>query len=383
MLEGLRVYQVGGSVRDRLLGLAADDQDFVVVGATPEELVSRGFRSVGKDFPVFLHPISGEEYALARTERKQGPGYHGFSFDAGVEVTLEEDLARRDLTINAMALDAEGQLIDPYNGRLDLQAGCLRHVTEAFREDPVRILRLARFAARFSDFDIAPKTRELCRQMVQSGEVDHLVPERVWQEMSRAMMQKSPSRFFDVLREVGALASVSPELADLLGYPAGGRLPLRALDGAARLGAPLPVRYAVLVCSIPDSLESLARRLRVPSACRDMAELVAACCSPINQVKTLDAETALAVLQRLDVFRRPERMKDVLLACQADAMAREDGTGDANVYPPAQCWEALLQAASSVDGGRLHRQGLRGAEVAQALKKQRLEAIETVLNNGG
>ncbi len=379
LLQGLAVYQVGGSVRDRLLGQSAEDQDFVVVGATPEELLNRGFRSVGKDFPVFLHPVSGDEYALARTERKQAPGYHGFSFEAGSDVTLEQDLARRDLTINAMALDVDGNLIDPYHGRLDLQAGCLRHVTDAFREDPVRILRLARFAARFSDFDIAPKTGELCREMVQSGEADHLVPERVWQEMSRALMHDDPSRFFDVLREVGALNRVAPELSDLLSDPARAHRHLIALDCAAQLGAALPARYAALVCTManPAQLESLGQRLRLPTACRELAVLAAACRQTVNDVDRLSAETALGVLQRVDVFRRPERMADLLLACQADAMARAGGAMES--YRPAECWERLLKAAASVDGGSLHQEGLRGLEIAQALKNRRLEAIERVL----
>lgn len=380
LLEGLCVYQVGGSVRDRLLGLSADDQDFVVVGATPQELLNRGFRSVGKDFPVFLHPVSGEEYALARTERKQGRGYHGFSVNAGADVTLEEDLARRDLTINAMALDADGRLIDPYNGRLDLQAGCLRHVTDAFREDPVRILRLARFAARFSHFEISSKTRALCREMVQSGEVNHLVPERVWQEMSRALMHDAPSRFFEVLREVGALDTVSPELAGLFLDPVRAHLGLLALDCAAKLRAPLPVRYAALVCTIPDRLDRLANRLRLPTACRELAVLFAACRQAIHEVNELDPESILSVFQRLDVFRRPERMTDVLLACQAHAMARQGGA--VMVYRPAERWQVLLEAALSVDGGSLYREGLRGLEVARALKSRRLEAIGNVLNKG-
>jgi len=380
LLKGLRVYQVGGSVRDHLLGLPADDQDFVVVGATPQELLNRGFRSVGKDFPVFLHPVSGEEYALARTERKQGRGYHGFSFNAGAEVTLEEDLARRDLTINAMALDADGKLIDPYNGRLDLQAGYLRHVTDAFREDPVRILRLARFAARFSDFEIAPRTRELCREMVQCGEADHLVPERVWQEMSRALMHESPSRFFDVLREVGALKSVSPELVELFSDPLRARRSLLALDGAAKLKAPLPVRYAALVCAIPERLDSLANRLHLPTACRELAVLVAACRRSIHQVDELDAEAVLGILQRLDVFRRPERMTDVLLACQADAMAFEGGA--VRVYRPAERWQGLLRAASSVDGGSVYREGFRGRDVSRVLESRRLEAVRIAQAKG-
>jgi len=377
LLQGLSVYQVGGSVRDRLLGLPAEDHDFVVVGATPEELLDRGFRSVGKDFPVFLHPVSGEEYALARTERKQGHGYQGFVFHAEADVTLEEDLARRDLTINAMALSPDGKLVDPYHGRLDLQAGCLRHVTDAFREDPVRLLRLARFAARFSHFEIASKTRALCRDMVQSGEVEHLVPERVWQEMSRALMQETPSRFFDVLLDVGASESLFPELADLFRDPQDARVRLRALESAAKLGAALPVRYAALVCTIPDRLEALADRLRLPTACRAFAHLVATFRLDIQKAEGLDAETVLGVFQRVDAFRRPERMSDVLLACQADAMAQEGGAEA--VYEPRERWQGLLRAASSVEGGDLYREGFRGREVARVLESRRLQAIRIAL----
>jgi len=376
------VYQVGGSVRDRLLGLVPGDRDFVVVGAGPQELVRRGFRAVGRDFPVFLHPDTGEEYALARTERKQGRGYQGFVFHTGSEVTLEQDLARRDLTINAMALAPDGQLVDPYNGRLDLQAGCLRHITDAFREDPVRILRLARFATRFEAFEIAAKTLNLCREMVENQEVSHLVPERVWQEMSRAMMHQRPSRFFDVLREVGALGVVLPEIDALFQDPVEARKQFRALDIAADLNADLPVRFGVLVSRVtgaPSAIEQLAERLRVPRDCRQMACLVSALKEDIEAVFQLDAPDVLNVLRRLDVFRKPGRMADMLLACRADKLAGCDRSDDP--WPQAEIWRGVTAAARSADGGALHRAGLRGRELADALQSERIERIAAVLED--
>lgn len=381
-LQGLQVYQVGGSVRDRLLGLPAGDRDFVVVGVGPEEMVRRGFRPVGQDFPVFLHPDSGEEYALARTERKQGHGYRGFVFRTGPEVSLEEDLARRDLTINAMALDSHGCLIDPFHGRLDLQAGRLRHISDAFREDPVRILRLARFATRFSGFEIAPRTLELCRAMVQSGEVEHLVPERVWQEMSRALLHDAPSRFVEVLRETGALAVILPEVDAVLKRPDKGWGTLLALDQAAQLGADLAVRFALLVRGVEDdggAIEALSRRLRVPSDCREMAELVGALGTQAHAVAQLVPDEILQVLERLDVFRRPQRLARFLLACEADYRASRPGPD--TPYRQAEVWRKAAAAARAVDGGSLARQGLEGSEIATALRQQRLAQIaELVLD---
>lgn len=379
-LQGLTVYQVGGSVRDRLLDLPAGDRDFVVVGVGPEELVRRGFRPVGRDFPVFLHPETGEEYALARTERKQGHGYRGFVFRTGAQVSLEEDLARRDLTINAMALDPDGRLIDPFHGRLDLQAGRLRHISEAFREDPVRILRLARFATRFDTFEIAPRTLELCREMVRSGELEHLVPERVWQEMSRALMHQNPSRFVDVLREVGALAVILPELDALFARPETGWGMLMSLDRAAELGADLAARFAVLVAGIEDaagSIRALSKRLRVPAACRDMAELVGTLRAKAHDVGQLDPTEILQVLEQVDVFRRPERLQGFLLACRSDYAGRPGAEG--KDYRQAEIWRTAAAAAGTVEGRALAEKGLSGEAMAEAIRGERITRIADAL----
>jgi tRNA nucleotidyltransferase (CCA-adding enzyme) len=380
-VEGLTVYQAGGSVRDRLLGLVPGDRDFVVVGAGPEELVRRGFRPVGRDFPVFLHPETGEEYALARTERKQGRGYQGFVFQTGPEVTLEQDLARRDLTINAMAVASDGQLVDPYNGRLDLQAGCLRHITDAFREDPVRVLRLARFATRFEEFEIAAKTLNLCRGMVENKEVSHLVPERVWQEMSRALMYLRPSRFFDVLHEIGALGIILPEIEAVFADQTQARYRFRALDVAAELNANLPVRFAVLVCGIknaPAAIDELAKRLRVPGDCRKMACLLSDLRDDVVAVFERDASQVVQVLRRLDVFRKPDRLSDLLLACLAGERARGQTTNQP--WTQAELWHKAAEAARSVDGGALHRSGLRGRDVAEAMQSEQIRRISAVLD---
>lgn len=408
-LAGLEVYQVGGSVRDRLMGLEAGDRDFVVVGSSPEDLRRRGFRPVGRDFPVFLHPETGEEYALARTERKQGRGYHGFVFHTGPEVSLEDDLARRDLTINAMALSDQDELIDPFNGRLDLELGVLRHITEAFREDPVRILRLARFATRFQRFSIAERTVDLCRQMVREGEADHLVPERVWQEMSRALMHDRPSRFINVLDQTGALAVVLPEIAALFGIPQSsrhhpeidtGRHTLMVLDRAAELGGDLPVRFAALVHDLgkartpPDHwpahhghehlgvpmIRALCQRLRVPNACRDLALLVGEFHLQIHRAAELKPATLVRLLERLDLFRRPERLEPILLACQADYSGR---LGRENrPYPQAARVRQALRAAAAVGARHLVEQGLDGAALGQALHAERVERVRAALASG-
>ena len=401
-LSGLEIYQVGGSVRDRLLGLPAGDRDFVVVGSSPEELRRRGLRPVGRDFPVFLHPETGEEYALARTERKQGRGYHGFVFHTGPEVSLAEDLARRDLTINAMALSAQGELIDPCNGQKDLQQGILRHVSEAFREDPVRVLRLARFATRFGHFRIAAHTLKLCRDMVANGEVEHLVPERVWQEFSRALMHDQPARFISVLHEMGALPVVLPELAALFGVPQSaarhpdsdaGRHALLVLDRAAELGGDLSVRFAALVHDLgkagtasaagpaPPGEESLGlrlignlcQRLRVPAPCRDLALLVAECHRQVQQVNALEAAAVVRLLERLDLFRRPQRLTPFLLACQAadgGLMGRPDRS-----YPQGERLRRAYAVAAAVEAGPLMQRGLSGAELGQALHATRVEQV--------
>ena len=405
-LSGLSVYQVGGSVRDRLLGLPAGDRDFVIVGSTPEALQQRGFRPVGRDFPVFLHPETGEEFALARTERKQGRGYRGFVFQTGPEVTLEQDLIRRDLTINAIAVSPEGQLVDPFNGVGDLKAGLLRHVSDAFREDPVRILRLARFATRFADFEIADHTLALCREMVDDGEVAHLVPERVWQEMSRALMHERPSRFVRVLRETGALAVILPELDALFGVPQParyhpeidtGRHVLMVLDQAAALGGDLPVRFAALVHDLGKALtpedqlpahhghekrglvpiRAVCERLRVPNDCRELALLVGELHLKIHQVVQMRAAKVLDLLERIDAFRRPERLRSVLLACRADYTGRAGRTETA--YPQADLLQRAAEAAGEVEGRELAAQGLVGAEIAHALRQARIERIRDVL----
>src|SRR5688572_22276292 len=289
----MKIYEVGGAVRDELLGLPVKDRDYVVVGATPEEMVDLGYRAVGKDFPVFLHPETKEEHALARTERKTARGYHGFEFYAAPDVTLEQDLARRDLTINAIARDEDGTLIDPFNGEEDLSAGILRHVSPAFAEDPVRILRVARFAARFG-FDIAPETLELMRAMVEGGEADALVSERVWQELARGLMEKRPSRMFEVLQECSATAKVAPEIAALLEDPERGQAALDALDAAAASEEPLEVRFAALVREQdPYAVEALAERLRIPAAVRELALLGSRHANSILDAEELAPEALL------------------------------------------------------------------------------------------
>ncbi|MEO7245307.1 MAG: multifunctional CCA addition/repair protein, partial [Rubrivivax sp.] len=344
----MQVYEVGGAVRDRLLGRAASDRDWVVVGATPQQMVDAGYRPVGRDFPVFLHPETGEEYALARTERKSAPGYHGFSFHADPSVTLEQDLARRDLTVNAIAQAADGALIDPFDGAGDLRRRVLRHVSDAFTEDPVRLLRLARLAARFADFTIAPETLALARRMVDDGEVDHLVAERVWQELARGLMEAAPARLLEVLREVGALARLLPEVQRLWGVPqraehhpevdTGVHLGM-VLTQCARLAAPLTVRWACLVHDLGKGTtpreqwprhighearsvalaRALGERLRVPNDCRALAETVAREHGHVHRSGELGAAALLRLLERCDALRRPERFAEALLACECDA----------------------------------------------------------------
>jgi len=399
----MKVYAVGGCVRDRLLGMPVADRDWVVVGATPAEMIAAGYRPVGRDFPVFLHPGSGEEYALARTERKTAPGYHGFTFHAAPDVTLEEDLARRDLTINAMALDDAGRLIDPFGGRADLQARVLRHVGPAFAEDPVRILRVARFAARLPEFRIAGETMQLMRRMVEAGEVDALVPERVWQELSRGLMEKRPSRMFEALREAGALARLLPEIDRLWGVPqradyhpeidTGVHLML-VLDASARLGAQLPARWAALLHDLgkgatprdewprhlghEESGVELARavneRLRVPNDCRDASIVAAREHGHIHRALQLDAAALLRLLERCDALRRPALLAQVLDACEADARGRTGHEDDP--YPQRGRILAALDAARAVDAGAIAAGvGPDGRRIAQALHAARAAAI--------
>ena len=393
-------------MRDSLLGLPVRDRDWVVVGATPEALVARGFLPVGRDFPVFLHPETREEYALARTERKTARGYHGFAFNADPEVTLEQDLARRDLTINAIAQDENGTLIDPYGGQNDLRASRLRHVTQSFREDPVRVLRLARFAARFSDFAIAPETLTLVREMVQAGEVDALVAERVWQELSRGLTEAKPSRLFDVLRTCGALNALLPEVDALFGVPqrpeyhpevdTGAHL-MMVLDMAARLGASLPVRFACLCHDLGKAttpkdelprhigheersvklLRKLCDRLRVPVECRELAEVVAREHGNIHRSGEFGAAALVRLLERCDAFRKPQRFAEVLLACECDARGRL-GLDEAP-YPQRGRLAQALATARSVATNLIAEDalatGTSGQKIGEMIQKARIQAV--------
>ena len=402
----MQVYEVGGAVRDALLGRPVHDRDWVVVGATPQTLVDAGYLPVGKDFPVFLHPQTREEYALARTERKSAPGYRGFRVHADADVTLEEDLARRDLTINAIARAPDGTLIDPFGGQRDLADRVLRHVTDAFREDPVRILRLARFAARLSDFQIAPETLALMRQMVADGEVDALVAERVWQEIARGLSEVRPSRMFEVLREGGALARLLPEVDRLWGVPqdvqyhpeidTGVHL-MQVLDMSARLQAPLAVRFACLTHDLGKGttpadrlprhighearsvrlLQDIADRLRVPTDCRELAEVVAREHGNIHRSGDLSAPALVRLLERCDAFRKPARFSDILLACECDARGRL-GKHEAP-YPQRSRLLAALVAAQSVDTTAVFLQaraaGVEGSGIGQWIHAARVAAV--------
>ncbi|WP_202636864.1 multifunctional CCA addition/repair protein [Rugosibacter aromaticivorans] len=388
----MKIYAVGGAVRDELLGLPVKDHDWVVVGTTPEAMQAQGFVPVGRDFPVFLHPRTHEEYALARTERKTAPGYTGFIFHADSAVTLEEDLRRRDLSINAIAKGDNGTLIDPYGGRADLAAKVLRHVSPAFAEDPVRILRVARFAARFSDFTLAEETLTLMQQMVTGGEIDALVPERVWQELARGLMEATPSRMFAVLDACGALDKLLPELAALKDVPQRADFHpeidtfvhvMMVIDMAARLAAPLPARFSALTHDLGKGLTPadvlprhpgheqksvallapLCDRLRVPSDCREVARLVARYHGSIHRVDELRPTTQLELLEACDALRRPERFLQILLACEADYRGRLGW--EARAYPQAHAWQAALAAVRTVDAGAIARELMQHTEAAQ------------------
>lgn len=394
-------------MRDALLGLPVNDTDWVVVGATPEEMIAAGYLPVGKDFPVFLHPHTREEHALARTERKTGRGYHGFAFHASPDVTLEQDLARRDLTINAMAQAEDGALIDPYGGQQDLRRKLLRHVTEAFREDPVRILRVARFAARFHGFALAPETLELMRAMVREGEADHLVPERVWQELARGLMEEKPSRMFEVLRACGALERILPEVERLWGVPQRadyhpevdtGVHNMMVLDMSARLAAPLPVRFACLTHDLGkgttpadilprhlgheqrsvDLLREVCQRLRVPNESRELAEVVAREHGGIHRSDEHGAAAIVRLLERCDGFRKPERFDQVLLACECDARGRLGL--EERPYPQRARLMAALNAARAVDtaviAAQAREQGLSGEQIGQRIHQARVAAVK-------
>jgi tRNA nucleotidyltransferase (CCA-adding enzyme) len=405
----MKAYVVGGAVRDALLGRPHADQDWVVVGASPEEMVQAGFTAVGRDFPVFLHPTSKQEYALARTERKTAPGYRGFTFHADPAVTLEQDLARRDLTLNAMAFDEDGTLIDPHGGRHDLEAKVLRHVSPAFAEDPVRILRLARFAARLHDFSVAPQTMALARRMVDAGEADALVPERVWQEVARGLMQARPSRMLQVLHDTGALARLMPEVDCLWGdaptqdEPPAQRL-LRTLDICAGLGCTLPQRFACLGQAVDagragtvveasaaagrakdlPKLEALCRRLRVPAPCRELALLVAHECPAVDRCGSMGATDLLQLFERCDALRRAQRFDAMLLACECIAL----GAGGLQQAAAAQRarLQLLLRHALQVDTRRIATQavaqGIAGPDIGLAIHDARLEAISVGLGLG-
>ncbi len=417
-LPTMQTYLVGGAIRDALLGQSGSDRDWVVVGGTPEQMVAQGFVPVGRDFPVFLHPETHEEYALARTERKSAPGYRGFAIHSSPEVTLEQDLARRDLTINSIAaparvVDVAGtfdlnrvELIDPWQGQRDLQSKVLRHVTCAFREDPVRILRTARFAARFADFTVAPATMTLMREMVAAGEADVLVPERVWQELARGLMEAKPSRMFEVLRECGALAVLLPEVDRLWGVPQcaehhreidTGVHVMLVLDMSARLSAPLAVRFACLTHDLGKGttpanvlprhigheqrsaqlLRDVCERWRVPVEARELADVVAREHGNIHRSTELDATALVRLLERCDAFRKPARFGQVLLACECDARGRL-GMQE-QPYRQRQRLLTALAAAQSVATAPIatHARlaGATGPRIGGAIQRARIQAV--------
>jgi tRNA nucleotidyltransferase (CCA-adding enzyme) len=407
----MRAYIVGGAVRDGLLGLPVQDHDWVVVGATPDDMLAQGYRPVGKDFPVFLHPETHEEYALARTERKTAPGYRGFVFHTSPDVTLEDDLVRRDLTINAIARAEDGSLVDPYGGQRDLQAKVFRHVSDAFAEDPVRILRVARFAARFPGFTVAPETNALMRRMVEQGEVDALVPERVWQELARGLMEQAPSRMFEVLRACGALARIMPELDALWGVP---QPPLHhpeidtgvhmmlVIDYAASRGHELAVRFAALMHDLgkgitpPEQwpahhgheglglklIDALCKRLKVPTECRDLALMTAREHGNVSRALVLRSNTIVTLFERCDAFRKPQRFAQMLLAAECDFRGRGGPADDfaGKPYPqPAHLLRAL-QAARAVDAGAVAaRYADKPARIAAAVHAARVSAVKATL----
>jgi tRNA nucleotidyltransferase (CCA-adding enzyme) len=409
----MKIYAVGGAIRDDLLGKPVQDRDYVVVGATPEQMAAQGFRPVGRDFPVFLHPETHEEYALARTERKTAAGYHGFQFFYAPDVTLEEDLARRDLTINAMAREVSpdgaliGPVIDPFDGQRDLQARVFRHVGRAFVEDPVRILRLARFAARFDDFAVAPETHALMQRMVAAGEADALVPERVWQEMSRGLMEQRPSRMFELLRDCGALARVLPEVDRLWGVPQRadyhpevdtGVHVMMVIDYAAARGYALPVRFAALTHDLGkadtpadvlprhighegrsvDLLKPLSERMRVPNDCRDLAVLVAREHGNVHRVMDMGPAALVRLLERCDALRKPARFAEALQACEADLRGRLNF--ETAPYPQAERLRDALVAARAVDAGAIAQQSAHAPEqIKDAVHAARVRAVDQAI----
>jgi len=402
----MQTYVVGGAVRDELLGFDVKDKDFVVVGSTPEAMIAAGFKPVGKDFPVFLHPKTRDEYALARTERKTAKGYKGFVVHASPEVTLDEDLARRDLTINAIAKSDDGQLIDPFNGLADLQSKTLRHVSDAFAEDPVRILRAARFAARFTEFTVAPETITLMRNMVDAGEVDALVSERVWQELAKGLTEAKPSRMFDVLRACGALRKILPELDRLWGVPQPaqhhpevdtGIHVMMVLDYAASQNFSLPIRFAALMHDLGKGttpvdilpkhigheersfnlVKDVCKRLKVPNDCKELAQIVAKFHGKLHQSLQMKPSTLLSFLIELDAIRQPARFKDFLKACEADSRGRAGL--ESCPTPAADFLGKVLEAASSVDAGAVASAFTEPEQIKSAVFEARLAAVKLVI----
>ncbi len=408
----MQTYLVGGAVRDRLLGLPVTERDWVVIGATGDDMEARGFQRVGRSFPVYLHPDTQEEYALARTETKTGPGYRGFDVSAEPHVTLEQDLARRDLTINAIAQSEDGQLVDPYGGSRDLKNRVLRHVSDAFREDPVRVLRAARFAARFNDlgFQLAKETLQLMRDMVAAGEIDTLIPERVWKETQRALSETRPDIFFQVLRDAGALKIIYPEIDALFGVPQPkhwhpeidtGEHTLMVLLDAAQRNCSGEVRFAALVHDLGKAttprdqwpkhigheqrsvklIKKLCARIGVPNRFRDLAVLVARYHTTCHRAAELRSETVLKILEALDAFRRPRRLDEFLAACTADARGR---TGhDKDEYPQGKIFTTALDAARQVRADNLVEQGLKAEALGAAIRKARIAAIRNATGKSG
>ena len=397
----MQIYQVGGAVRDELLGIEVKDRDWVVVGGTPEEMSALGYKTVGRDFPVFIHPESGEEYALARTERKTGPGYRGFSFDTSAEIALEQDLQRRDITINAIARDENGNLIDPFNGRKDLEHGIIRHISDAFAEDPLRVLRVARFAAQFG-FLIAEKTLALLKEISATNELHTLAPERIWTETEKALQTIQPRRYFEVLRECNALAALFPEIDRLFGVPQPERYhpeidcgihTMMVLEQATTLTSDPEVRFAALVHDLGKAttpqeiwpshhghgergvelINKLCERLRIPNRYRELATVVARYHLNCHRVEELSPRVVVGKLEGLDAFRRPERFDKFLLACEADARGRK-GKENQN-YPQADLFRKYREACLSVDTKSLDIQGLEGTQIAEHIRARRIEAI--------
>lgn len=404
VLDGLEVYLVGGAVRDRLLGLPVKDHDWVVVGSTPKQMESRGFKPVGQEFPVFLHPETKEEYALARTERKTKPGYKGFEFNTSADITLEQDLSRRDLTINAIAQTPEGKVIDPFGGQRDLQARVLRHVSAAFSEDPVRVLRVARFRARFN-FDIAPETWTLMKTMIINGEVNALVAERTWLEVHGALMENKPSLFFETLRQCGALARVLPEIDALFGVPQSakhhpeidtGVHTMMVVDQAALLTRDPAARFAALVHDLGKALtpkeelpshrgheqsglqciREMCQRLRIPNEYRDLALLACLTHLKLHRIEELKPSSVLDLLETIDAFRRPNRLEQLLIVAEADARGRKGR--EHQDYLQGKILRHYFHAANAIDVAEIARYQKSGSEIGQRVREQRCEAISVM-----